>query len=401
MILAHGLRGLRGNRRRRESGPGVGAFHDRRELTDARAAEPLQVSERLRGDVGRGLGARLCARAHIRAGIPLLLALRRFPVHSYNPHSMSFGRVIALCSAAAAAVLVLAWPTEAYAWGPLAHLSFSAQALQNLGAVQSPVRALLQDFGNEFLYGSLAADIVVGKNMARYLYHCHNWRVGFNVFKHARPGAEQAFALGFLGHLAADTVAHNYFVPFKTVAAFHKTSTKHAYWELRYDQRMDRGLSRVARQVSTRAIRGHDALLERTLGNSSVLPFGVSKQLFRSLLASARFTRFHHLSRLALARERRLVLEPDLVTETNDLSLSAILGFLDEGERCLAAHADATGARNIRLASDIRKLLQEQTRRHRITHADAAAIAAETRESFRKAIQGKLVLPYSLAKLAA
>jgi hypothetical protein len=36
-----------------------------------------------------------------------------------------------------------------------------------------------------------------------------------------------------------------------------------------------------------------------------------------------------------------------------------------------------------------------------IPFRDAEAIAADTRESFRKAILGKLVLPYSVAKLAA
>ncbi len=130
---------------------------------------------------------------------------------------MTLQRLLATASLAAAAVAILAWPSDAQAWGPLAHLNFSAQALGNLGAVQPSIRMLLQDFGNEFLYGSLAADIVVGKNMARYLYHCHNWRVGFNVLKQAKPGGEQAFALGFLAHLSADTVAHNYYVPFKTV----------------------------------------------------------------------------------------------------------------------------------------------------------------------------------------
>ena len=237
--------------------------------------------------------------------------------------------------------------------------------------------------------------------MARYLYHCHNWRVGFNVFKQAKPGAEQAFALGFLAHLAADTVAHNYFVPFKTVASFHKTNTRHAYWELRYDQRMDRALSLLARQVSTRALREHDAFLDRTLAGASVIPFGVSKQLFRSLLASARMSRFHHVSRSVLAPERNLVLEPDLVTETNGLALEAILGMLAEGERSEAARADATGGRNIRLAIDLRKQLKDRTARRHVLLRDAHEIAAETRESFRGAINGKLVLPRSLAKLAA
>jgi hypothetical protein len=310
-------------------------------------------------------------------------------------------RLLVTLSLAAVAIAILVVPTEAYAWGPLAHLSFSTQAIDAIGVAQPSIRHVLQDFANEFLYGSLAADIVVGKNMARYLYHCHNWRVGFNVFKHAKAGGEQAFALGFLAHLAADTVAHNYYVPFKTVASFHKRNTQHAYWELRFDQRMDRDLSRVAREVTTRAYRNHDEYLESMLYGSSVLPFGVSKQLFRSLLASARIGRFHHVSRLALARERNLVLEPDLVAETNGLAVEGIVGLLAEMERSKAARADATGARNIRIAQDLRKALRVQTASRRIPTREANEIAGELRAAFRGAIQGKLVLPPSIARLAA
>ncbi len=314
---------------------------------------------------------------------------------------MKLHRLLALLPLAAVALVIIAWPSDAQAWGPLAHLNFSAQALASLGTVQPGLRQVLTDFGDEFLYGSLAADIVVGKNMARYLYHCHNWRVGFNVFRHARPGGEQAFALGFLSHLAADTVAHNYFVPFKTVASYHKVNTRHAYWELRYDQKMDKALSRLAKRVTSRSIRNHDEYLERMLYGSSVLPFRVSKQLFRSLLATARIGRFGQVSSLTFARERKLPLEPDLVADTNDLAFRAIVGMLNEGERSEAARADATGARNIRLATDLRKALKQKTSRRIITPRDAHDIAAETRESFRKAINGKLVLPPSVAKLAA
>ncbi len=314
---------------------------------------------------------------------------------------MKWHRLLAALPLLVVALVIIAWPSDAQAWGPLAHLNFSAQALASIGTVQPGLRQVLSDFGDEFLYGSLAADIVVGKNMARYLYHCHNWRVGFNVFKHAKPGGEQAFALGFLSHLAADTVAHNYFVPYKTVASYHKVNTRHAYWELRYDQKMDKTLSKLAKQVTTRAIRNHDEYLERMLYGSSVLPFRVSKQLFRSLLAAARIGRFGQMSSLTFARERKLVLEPDLVTDTNDLAFHAIVGVLNEGERSEAARADATGARNIRLASDLRKSLKQKTARRIILPRDAHEIAAETRECFRRAINGKLVLPPSLARLAA
>jgi len=304
-----------------------------------------------------------------------------------------------LVGVAALAVLVL--PSPALAWGPLAHLSFSAQALANLSVLGLDVQGLLQGHGNDFLYGSLAADIVVGKSLAKFIHHCHNWKVGFGVYKQARTGAEKAFALGFLAHLAADTVAHNYFIPFKTVSSFGRMGTGHGYWELRYDQKIDPEMWRLARRVTTRATREHDDLLQRSLTSASLLPFPVSRQLFGSMLASAKIRRFQHVSRMALARERRLLLEPDLLSETNILSVGAILGLLADGEGCRAARADATGERNLRMAKLIRKQLKERVRRRVLTHREAAEIAAMTRDSFRSAIHGKLVLPPSVAALAA
>jgi len=299
------------------------------------------------------------------------------------------------------ALAVLLAPTEAHAWGPLAHLNFSAQALQQISAAPPPVRLLLADFAHEFLYGSLAADIVVGKNLARYIYHCHNWRVGFNLYRTAKPGAEQAFSLGFLAHLAADTVAHNFYVPYKTVGSFHRLRAGHAYWELRYDQRMDSGLVGLARRVCHRNFREHDDFLARSLRGSSVIPFGMSRQLFGSLLASARSHSFQYLSRLALAPDRKLPLEDDLVAETNELAVSAIVGLLQEGEGSAAANADATGSRNLRAANDLRQRLFARAGTAALSVAEAHAIARETRESFRRAILGRLDLPAAAARLAA
>jgi hypothetical protein len=223
--------------------------------------------------------------------------------------------------------------------------------------------------------------------------------VGFNVRRAAATAAEEAFALGFLAHLAADTVAHNYFVPYQMVASFQRPRTGHAYWELRYDQLQDPTLSAVARRVSAPAYRGHDALLRRAMPHASVLPFPVSKGLFGSLLASARHARFQALSRGVLARPRHLPLEGDLVEETNALAVEAILGLLREGERCAAARADATGGRNLLLARRLRRAL---ARRHRrLPLSLARELSIEARESFRRGIAGALVLPATLSRLAA
>jgi len=314
---------------------------------------------------------------------------------------MTLRRALALAALPAVALLILAWPSEALAWAPLAHLNFSAQALANLGPVQGGLRSLLSEYGNEFLYGSLAADIVVGKNMARFVHHCHNWRVGFNVLHEAREGAQKAFAWGFLAHLAADTVAHNYYVPWKLVSSFNKLRTGHAYWELRYDQRLDPDLSRLARQVAGKATRLHDVFLGKTLRHASVLPFQVSRRLFGSLVLSAKVTRFQQMTRFAFARERRLPLEDDLLAETNELAVMAILGLLMEGKKCEAATADATGERNLHMALKLRAALRRQVKTGRITAAEAHVMVGEARDPFRRAIYGTLVLPPRVARLAA
>lgn len=298
------------------------------------------------------------------------------------------------------ALLILAWPSDALAWGPLAHLSFSAQALAATGPLAGPLRNLLADFGNEFLYGSLAADIVVGKNLARFVHHAHNWQVGFAVLDEARPGEEKAFSWGYLAHLAADTVAHNYYVPWKNLSSFHKARTGHAYWELRYDQKLDPAYSEMAKRVSSRATITHDMFLRRTLRRSSVLPFGLSRHLFRYLVMSARMKRFQHVSRLALARSRRLPLEDDLVAEVNELAVEAILGLLIEGRGCEAARADATGERNLAMSEKLRRLLASQVRSGKLTSIEAHHLVGESREPFRRAIHGTLVLPARVARIA-
>ena len=305
-------------------------------------------------------------------------------------------RLLSLFSLGAAALAILIVPATAHAWGPLAHLSISAQALAELPATASPLRGLLGGLANEFLYGSLAADIVVGKNLARWTNHCHNWKNGFRVLAASRSHAERAFAWGFLAHLAADTVAHNYYVPWKTVTSFHAVRARHAYWELRYDQRMDPALSRIAREVSHRSHRRHDALLRTELKAGCVLPFSVSRGLFSSLLASARTPKFQAFSRLALARDRNLALEDDVVEETSRLAVDAIVDLLCHGEAARCVRSDATGRVPIHTANLLRRGLASERERR-----DAHLVAAETRDAFRRAVHGPLVLPGRAAKLAA
>jgi hypothetical protein len=304
-----------------------------------------------------------------------------------NIRSHSYGSLLGVVIGVG--LVVFLWPSDAWAWGPLAHLNFSAGALEFLPQLSPATRFLLQHFQSEFLYGSLAADIIVGKNLARYAVHCHNWKVGFSVLDRAQGDAQKAFSLGFLAHLAADTVAHNYYVPYKTVHGFRRRAAGHAYWELRYDQKLSPELWKVARHVTRSEFRAHDEHLEEVLAQSYVIPFSISKQLFGSLLLAARLKKWQRMSEL-LASQRDLSLHDEEVGECQKLAVGQIVGMLKDGDVAACTQADPTGERNLHFAGDLRRRLRA---RDDLSEKAAEDVVRRARPAFKHAIYGKLELP--------
>ncbi len=305
----------------------------------------------------------------------------------------TLARALALAAAGAALALVVLWPAHAYAWGPLAHLEFAGGALANPALLPAGLNALLSELTNEYLYGTLAADMIVGKNLSRYVVHCHNWQVGFQLLGQARDEPERAFAWGFLSHLAADTIAHNYYVPYKTVQSYAWRRRGHAYWELRYDQKLSPDLWRIARRVSRRVVRRHDVFLRGAIEGSSVLPFGLSRRMFGGLLLTARLQRWQKMSAVIAREHDDLPLHEEEVAEMRDLAVAQIVGVLQLGPEAPGVGADPTGLRNLRLATDMRHRFRV-ARTNGLPPEGAAHTLARVRPAFRDAIHGPLHLPH-------
>ena len=87
----------------------------------------------------------------------------------------------------------------------------------------------------DFLYGNIAADSSIAKHYAPLGRHCHYWHVGQEIHDLAESDALRAFGLGYLCHLAADTVAHNYFVPRQLMLTSSTAAVGHSYWETRVE----------------------------------------------------------------------------------------------------------------------------------------------------------------------
>jgi hypothetical protein len=106
-------------------------------------------------------------------------------------------------------VLFVLVPGWAFAWGPLTHMYLGSEALLLGSALIAPaLSALINRFKSDFLYGNLMADSVLAKKYLPFEHHPHNWDLALRLYDQADTDSERAFCLGYLCHLAADTVAH-------------------------------------------------------------------------------------------------------------------------------------------------------------------------------------------------
>jgi len=133
------------------------------------------------------------------------------------------------------------------------------------------------------LYGSIAADTSIAKKYAAVGRHCHSWRVGMEIHDEAEPPALRAFACGYLAHLAADVVAHNFFVPRQLAITSSTTALGHSYWESRIDTHLGELWPRRARELLLLDHGRADQHLDRIL-SPTLFGTPTNRRIFRGMV---------------------------------------------------------------------------------------------------------------------
>jgi hypothetical protein len=274
-----------------------------------------------------------------------------------------------------AALLVLVWPSEAHAWGPVTHLVHGSQVLANLSILAPSLQEILRAHRFAYLYGCLAADITQAKKYTRSLYtHCHCWPVGWQIVETARGEREQAFAYGYLSHLAADVYSHNHFVPVQMIVSYRARTLGHIYWEARFDaaQRHDR--ARLVRSVLAHRYPDCDRLVERVV-ERTLFSFRTNKRIFNSVMAVQKLEQWQGMMRRLSARSRYPLPESE-IARFDTLCVGAIQDLLARGRESACQQADPTGKEALTRAERLRRKLRALRRRGRLDEAIAAELEA-------------------------
>lgn len=252
-------------------------------------------------------------------------------------------------------LFILLWPGEALAWGMGTHLEIASRLLANPGTFPPTLQALLAAHPYDFLYGCLSADITIGKKFTHHLRNCHSWNMGRKVLATARTEREQACAWGYLAHLAADSVAHSYFIPYKTVRTFNSSLHNHAYWEMRIEAHIPAEIWDVARKVAAHDNRDNDRMLRSVLART-LFSFGTNKRIFNSIILLSQIEQWQK-GLLAISARSRWTLDEEDQADYLNLAYAAAHSILADGDASPYLKADPTGERALRAATAIRRNL--------------------------------------------
>ncbi len=170
-------------------------------------------------------------------------------------------------------------------WGPGSHLEFAHRVYRTRRKVGSPpVALLLREERTAYFYGNIAADIINFKGWGGHYNHCHRWTIVEEMRQHASSRAEEAFILGYLSHLAADTIAHNHFVPYHLARYARTKGLGHLYWEMRADRFVPESRWRMLADLKAdRSLDVLDELINRTVPKKA-LSMRTNKLVFNHLL---------------------------------------------------------------------------------------------------------------------
>jgi hypothetical protein len=262
--------------------------------------------------------------------------------------------VVRLLGTLACALVALALvPTVAWAWTPGTHILLGEAVLRSATFLPPAIAALLRAHPHEFLYGSIAADTSIAKKYAKFGRHCHSWTVGLEILDEARDEPVRAFAYGYLAHLAADAVAHNYFVPHQLAVTSSTSALGHSYWESRFETHIGDAFPRRAHEIVLLDHASSDEHLDRIL-SPTIFSTPTNRRIFRGMVYVTDTESWQRIFML-MAENSRWDLEERDVGRYLTRSFDFVMDFLVRDASSEPYRLDPSGDRALRAAKLVRR----------------------------------------------
>jgi hypothetical protein len=186
--------------------------------------------------------------------------------------------------------------------------------------------------------------------------------VGQEIHDLAESDGLRAFGLGSLCHLAADTVAHNYFVPRQLMLTSSTAAVGHSYWETRVETHLGDAYARAAKDVILLDHGDADAHLDRII-SPTIFSVRTNRRLFRGMVRLTETQSWQRAAHVAREYSRWPLADRD-VEHHLGLSFDYMVQLL-AGVGVTAHQLDPSGERPLKMAKELRRrVLRDAGRRN-------------------------------------
>ncbi len=250
------------------------------------------------------------------------------------------------------------FPGTLWAWTPGTHDFLGDAVLRNPGLLPGNIAELLAAFPANFLYGSIAADTSIAKKYAEVGRHCHSWKIGLEIHDDANDPGLRAFALGYMAHLAADVVAHNFYVPRQLAVTSSTTALGHSYWESRIDTHIGDPWPRRARELLSIDHSPADQHLDRIL-SPTLFGTPTNRRIFRGMVYVTDTESWQRIFQLVSENSRWDLSNAD-VSRYLVRSFEYIIDLMQNWDKSEPFRFDPSGDEPLRDAKRVRRLAKRQ-----------------------------------------
>ena len=201
----------------------------------------------------------------------------------------------------------------------MTHMFLGNELLSCASLLPAGIYALLKKHKQDFLYGNIMADVILGKKYLPDDKSSHSWDVGLKLLDQAKTWPERAFAYGYLSHLAADTVAHE-------TLTDELGNMEHTWTELKADSIIDKSYWLQTVMISRAVRKRRDLLLGHSL-DSYIFSIRTNKRIYKSMV----FLMF-------LNKKRRRGVDRALIHDLHEESIARMIDLLKNGTGSAVLH---------------------------------------------------------------
>jgi hypothetical protein len=194
----------------------------------------------------------------------------------------------------------------------MTHMYLGNEIFAYAPLIPAGIFSLLRKYRQDYLYGNLMADSILGKKYLPTDKSSHSWDVGLRLLDQAEAWPEKAFAYGYLSHLAADTVAHG-------ILTEDTKNIEHAWLEMKADGMINKVYWLQSVSFSKAVQQRNDQFMESAL-DRYLFSFKTNKRIYKSMV---------FLSVLSSWRKRGL--DRKHIVQLHDESIARILDLLQNG----------------------------------------------------------------------